>query len=212
MHPTRWWWVRHAPVYGHGGRIYGQTDHPADCGDHDVFEGLARILPSEAVILVSNLRRTQQTAAAILAKMDGVSLTPRVVPELAEQHFGVWQGMTHDQVHRLRQAEAHRFWLAPAHERPDGGESFVEVMARVRDAIERLSAEYDGRDVIAVAHGGSIRAALALALNLDPEAALRFSIDNCSVTRLDRFRLENEGRESVLWRVTMVNQAPGPPG
>jgi alpha-ribazole phosphatase len=29
-----------------------------------------------------------------------------------------------------------------------------------------------GRDVIAVAHGGTIRAALGLALGLDPEASL----------------------------------------
>ena len=33
---------------------------------------------------------------------------------------------------------------------------------------------------------GAIRAALALALDLDPEAALAFTIENCSITRIDR--------------------------
>jgi len=35
-------------------------------------------------------------------------------------------------------------------------------------------------------YGGTIRAALALALDLHPEAALAFTIENCSITRVDR--------------------------
>jgi alpha-ribazole phosphatase len=47
-------------------------------------------------------------------------------------------------------------------------------------------------------HSGTIRAALAIALDLDPDAALRFVIDPLSVTRIDR--LESG------WRVVAVNQ------
>ena len=36
-----------------------------------------------------------------------------------------------------------------------------------------------------VAHGGTIRAALALAMAVEPEAGLVFATDNCSITRLD---------------------------
>ena len=38
---TRWWWIRHAPVVGHGGRIYGQDDHDCDCSDTETFRRLA---------------------------------------------------------------------------------------------------------------------------------------------------------------------------
>ena len=63
---TRWWWIRHAPVPD-GGRIYGQSDLDCDCGDVEIFRILARELPRGAVWVTSNLARTRQTAAAILA-------------------------------------------------------------------------------------------------------------------------------------------------
>jgi broad specificity phosphatase PhoE len=67
---TRWWWVRHAPVPD-GGFIYGQRDLDCDCGDAEVFAILARELPPDAVWLTSNLVRTRQTAAAIIAAAAG---------------------------------------------------------------------------------------------------------------------------------------------
>ncbi len=53
-------------------------------------------------------------------------------------------------------------------------------------------------DVVVVAHSGTIRAALAIALALAPEHALRFAIDPLSLTRIDR--LPNG------WRVVCVNR------
>ncbi len=46
---TRWWWIRHAPVIGHGGRIYGQEDYPADLSDTATLAALAVLLPAEPV-------------------------------------------------------------------------------------------------------------------------------------------------------------------
>ena len=67
---TRWWWIRHAPVPD-GGRIYGQSDLDCDCTDAEIFATLARELPRDAVWVTSNLARTHQTAAAIVAAADG---------------------------------------------------------------------------------------------------------------------------------------------
>ena len=64
---TRWWWVRHAPVVDHDGKIYGQGDVGCDTSDSRSFEGLAGKIPAGAVWVTSNLRRTAQTASAILA-------------------------------------------------------------------------------------------------------------------------------------------------
>ena len=76
--------------------------------------------------------------------------------------------------------------------------------ARVRAAVERLTEEFRGRDIVAVAHGGSIRAALAVALALDPQAVLAFAVENCSVTRLDHL----DGPSGSGWRIGTVNQQP----
>ena len=204
---TRFWWVRHAPV-AHGGRIYGQTDLSCDCSDTALFTRLAEKLPRKATWVTSNLRRTHETAAAIIhAGLPGPQQIPGPgaigLPELAEQHFGEWQGLTYEELQDSRAGDFHRFWHAPAHEVPPGGESFVAVIDRVSRAIHRLIETQSGGDIIAVAHGGTIRAALALALDLDPEAALAFTIENCSITRIDRIDGPGMGHG---WRVVRVNQ------
>lgn len=81
-------------------------------------------------------------------------------------------------------------------------------MERVSRAIRRLNDEHETRDIIAVTHGGTIRAALAEALDLTPEAALAFSIDNLSLTRIERFDGPGVGHG---WRVVTVNQRPSEP-
>jgi alpha-ribazole phosphatase len=206
---TCFWWVRHAPV-AHEGRIYGQTDLSCDCSDAAVFAGLAGHLPSDAVWATSELRRTHETAAAIVrAGLPGPQPIPGpgalVIADLAEQNFGEWQGLTYDELGQSRNGDFHRFWHAPAHETPPGGESFLAVLERVRRAIDRLVETCAGRNIIAVAHGGTIRAALGLALGLDPEAALAFSIDNCSLTRIDHINGPGMGHG---WRVVTVNRPP----
>jgi alpha-ribazole phosphatase len=207
---TRWWWVRHAPVTVNEGRCYGQTDHPADCSNEAAFAGLARRLPKGAVWVTSTLKRTHMTAAGIVrAGLPGPDPIPGpgvvVEPDLAEQHFGEWQGHTYAELAQRNGNAWPRFWMAPAHEAPPGGESFVSLLARAQPAILRLSAAYAGRDIIAVTHGGTIRAALALALGLAPETALALSIDNLSLTRIEHFP---DASASHAWRVTAVNHPP----
>lgn len=197
---TRWWWIRHAPVTAHGGNIYGQTDVPADCSNRAIFEALAKVLPEEAVWIASHLRRTHQTAEAI-RDAGGPFAELVVAHAFAEQHFGEWQGQDRKYIFETYGAD-HGFWLAPAHHAPPGGESFVEVMERVAAQIERFNQDYAGRDIVAFAHGGTIRAALGHALGLPPERSIGFVIDNCSLTRLDHIATEDGG----VWRVAGVNE------
>ena len=86
------------------------------------------------------------------------------------------------------------FWKSPAGNRPPGGESFVDQIARATPALRHLPAG----DVVLVVHSGTIRAVLAIALDLAPDSALRFVIDPLSLTRIDRLQ---DG-----WRVVAVNQ------
>jgi alpha-ribazole phosphatase len=199
---TRWWWVRHAPVREDGGCIYGQKDIGCDTSDRAVFDAVAKILPRDAVWFASNLKRTHQTAEAIWAAgFPKPSAMPHL-PALAEQHLGEWQGMNRAGFLASRPAGSN--WFAPIDEPAPGGESFMDLYNRVRGAIERINLEHAGRTIIAVAHGGTIKAAVGLALGNQPEKGLAFDIDNCSVTRLDH--LANSGHSS--WRLPMVNQQP----
>ncbi|SEP25564.1 Broad specificity phosphatase PhoE [Methylobacterium sp. ap11] len=205
---TRWWWVRHAPVRGDGGRIYGGADIACDCSDAHVFSALAPVLPRGAVWVASHLGRTRQTAEALWQAgdftVDGSGPRLTALPALAEQNLGAWQGQDRVQFFADRQPLAASYWFAPAEECPPGGESFSDLSARVGGAIAELTAEHSGRDIVAVAHGGTIRAAIALALNLPPQGGLAFAIENCSLTLLDHY----DGPDGAGWRVGMVNAQP----
>ncbi|MEQ8355613.1 MAG: histidine phosphatase family protein [Kiloniellaceae bacterium] len=208
MTTTSWWWVRHAPVTGHDGRIYGCQDVPCDCGDEAVFRGLADELPDSAVWVVTQLSRTRATAAAIARHHRAAPADFEVDIRLAEQDFGEWQGLTHAELAAQRSDAWHHFWLAPAEEVPPGGESFNAVSARVAEAVDDLTRRYAGRNIVCVSHGGPIRAALGHALGLTPEQALAFSVDNCALTRLDHFAAQNAPEEKRLggtWRIALVN-------
>ena len=199
---TRWWWVRHAPVREDGGRIYGQKDLGCDTSDRLVFEAVGKILPRNAIWFSSNLKRTHQTADAIWAAGFPKPATMSQEMALAEQHLGEWQGMDRAAFLASRPAGSH--WFAAIDEPAPGGESFMDLYNRVRGAIERIGGEHAGRDIVAVAHGGTIKAAIALALGGLPDKGLAFDIDNCSVTRLDHIA----SADHTNWRLPFVNQQP----
>jgi len=193
---TRWWWIRHAPAIDPEGRLYGQRDVDCDCSDAAAFAGLARALPPDAVWVATPLQRTIKTAAAIRAA--GIDAPePILEPRLMEQNFGDWQGQKRSEIVR------HHLWIAAPDATPPGGENFVDVMARVRASIEHLSLTHRGRDIVVVAHGGTIRSALGMALNLAPEQALAFSTDNLALTIIERFSEPLRGHD---WRVVAVNR------
>ncbi len=186
---TRWWWVRHAPVTGPS--MLHAPDAPADLDDERRIRRLRRILPIQAVWVTSDMRRAWQTAAVL---SDGPVTR---IPDLAEQDFGAWTGELHDDLWTGGDTEYRQFWEAPADATPPAGESFVAMCLRVAATVERLTDLHHGQDVVAVAHAGTVRAALALALGLAPERALQFVIEPWSVTRIDRV--------ASSWRVSRVN-------
>ena len=199
---TRCWWVRHAPVTSTDGRIYGNTDPPANVEDPPTYAALARILPADGALVTSHLQRTLQTAEAI--RTAGLDLPEPILEEdFAEQNFGEWQGRKREDVYAELDPK-HLFWLAPARTRAPGGESFVDLMTRTGAVIGRLTKQHAGRDIISIGHGGVIRAAIGHALRLDPEIALACQIDNCSVTRLDHFGPTDSHPEGA-WALFHVN-------
>ena len=199
---TRWWWVRHAPVREDNGCIYGQKDLGCDTSDRVVFDAVGKILPRNAAWYASTLKRTHQTADAIFAAGFPRPASMPHIKEFAEQHLGEWQGMNRAAFLASRPAGSH--WFAAIDEAAPGGESFMDLYNRTCGAIDRINAEQAGRDVIVVAHGGTIKSAVGLALGGLPEKGLVFDIDNCSVTRLDH--IASDGHHG--WRLPMVNQQP----
>ena len=199
---TRWWWIRHAPGRSDGGNIYGQEDIDCDTGDVEVFEAVAKMLPRDAVWYSSNLKRTHQTAEAIWAAGFPKPANMTQERDFAEQHLGRWQGMNRAAL--LASQPPGRSWFAAVNEPAPGGERFMDLYPRVCRPLVRITAAEAGRNIIAVGHGGVIRAAVGLALGGQPDRGLSFDVDNVSVTRLDHIA----GVGLSTWRLPMVNQQP----
>ncbi|PDT90939.1 alpha-ribazole phosphatase [Bradyrhizobium sp. Y36] len=180
------WLIRHAPVAGVAGTIHA-SDAPADLSDHAQLDALRRRLPRNAASYASPSRRTVETACAL-------GLDPELVGEFREQDFGDWTGHRHDALAATGGEAYAQFWNDPAGGRPPGGESFADQVVRVRVGLSRIEAG----SATPVVHSGTIRAILCIALDLTPQAALRFVIDPLSLTRVDRL--------ASGWRVVSVNQ------
>ena len=205
MPATGFWLIRHALVEENARAIlYGVMDvelcETTLLEQGPMYRSLAQRLPRPARWKVSPLLRTRRTAQAIFAA--GYPRTNlEVEPDLTEQALGDWQGLPHAELPARLTLPKHAFWPLGGHERPPGGESMQEVIARVGPVLERLARTHAGEDVVAVSHGGTIRAAVAHALRIGPDSALHLAIQNLSLTRLER---HPEG-----WRVVCVNELPG---
>lgn len=199
---TEFWWVRHAPVTGHDGRRYGALDVDCDVSDEASFQGLARLLPKKGALVSSGLLRARKTAERI-AEERFQPTSHESEPGVAEQDFGTLQGMTHGAVRQaVRAAGAdHPHWVVAPDYTPPGGESFRAVLERVKEAVTKLLRRHAGGHLVVVAHGGSIRAACAMAEGWDVERALALRIPNLSVTRI----LAAEGPR---WEVAWAGRGP----
>jgi broad specificity phosphatase PhoE len=199
---TRFWLIRHALVDPEARKfLYGTEDVGIDedtmLAQAGACAALGRRLPRPAIWLVTPLTRTLRTAQAIFAA--GYPEAPLTLePGLIEQSFGTLQGTPGAQLAEKLRLPAHEFWPISHAERPEGGESFEDVIQRVGEVIEGLTEAHPGADIVAVCHGGVIRAAMAHVLKLGGEQALRLTVGNISLTRLER--------RGAAWRVVSANE------
>jgi len=205
MAETRFWLIRHAIVDENArAMLYGVMDVPlcetSLLEQAPMYRALATRLPRPAAWKVTPLSRTRRTAEAIFDAGYPRAET-QVEPDLIEQSLGQWQGLPHAELPARLTLPKHAFWPLAGHERPPGGETLAEVIQRVGNALEELAIAHPDEDVVVVSHGGAIRAAVAHCLGIGPDNALHLSVQNLSLTRIERLP---EG-----WRVVCVNELPG---
>lgn len=164
-------------------RFQGHADPPLnDLGRQQAAE-LAEALAGEelAAVYSSPLRRALETAQVIAAE-HGLDAVP--VEALREVDVGSWQGLTRDEIEQRFPEQFHR-WLDYGQGWEDG-ETYEEMGKRAIAALKELAASNDGNRIVAMTHGGPIRAALARAAGISHTEARRHGpmIGNCFVARL----------------------------
>jgi broad specificity phosphatase PhoE len=163
-------------------RFQGHADPPLNELGRQQAAELAEALAQErlAAVYSSPLRRALETAQ-VVAGRHGLEALP--VEGLREVDVGSWQALTRDEVER-RFPEQFRRWLDYGRGWDDG-ESYEEMGERVLAALDELVARHNGERIVAVTHGGPIRAALARAEGISHSEARRHGplLGNCFVAR-----------------------------
>lgn len=143
-------------------------------------EALARRLAGEdlAAVYASPLARTLETAAPIA---EAAGLAPVADEDLLEIDFGVWTGKPFDALGR--DPEWPVWNSARSLARPPGGESMLEVQARLKRWLDRVRARHPDGRIAAVTHSDVIKAlaAHALGFSLDQHGRLEVSPASVSV-------------------------------
>jgi probable phosphoglycerate mutase len=164
MPPSDIYLVRHAESeWNAAGRWQGQADPPLSPRGIEQAARLARHFPAVPVshVLASDLQRARQTATPFAARF-GVEL--EIDLDLREIDVGSWSGMTRAQIIEADPDALDRYMRGDVGWQ--GGESFEAHELRAARAVARLEAIATDDVVVAVTHGGTIRALLRTLLGL----------------------------------------------
>jgi len=193
--------IRHGETEGAETKRYkGHIDVPLSANGIKQMEQLAEYLNRSYKsctadsgflneVYCSDLSRAVKSAE-IIAGPHG--LKPIIMPELRERNFGLWEGMSFDEI-REKWPDTFNAWAAnPLEFRPMGGESTVEVKDRALRAFEKILNQsrdnppsppfrkggMGGFDNIAIiAHGGINRVILCELLGIPLENIFRVEQD-----------------------------------
>ena len=144
--------VRHGESQGNRERVFGISPATLPLTElgyrqaREVAYQIAALFQPERVV-ASPYLRARETARVIAGILQ---LQLEVEPQLHERDVGVLQGQSYDALHAAPGYNAQ----APWQWKPEGGESYVEVKARVAPILDRLANEYASRQVVIVSHGG----------------------------------------------------------
>ena len=172
--PARLWLVRHGQSQGNVARDAAQEarEHVIDLDWRDVDVPLSDLGHSQAeaagrwfaslpeaerpeILLSSPYVRARQTAEAICTAggLAGGSKPTILDERLREREFGIFDGLTsHGIRDRYPNEAAHRAKMGKFYHRPPGGESWADVILRLRSALNSLIIQHEGRRVLIVCH------------------------------------------------------------
>jgi broad specificity phosphatase PhoE len=141
------------------------------------------------VVLHSPYRRAAQTARVVMDRIaaDDLQLSVQVDERLREKEFGILDRLTtHGIAHKYPELYEQRQHVGKFYFRPPGGESWCDVILRLRSVLDTLTREYCRERVLIVGHQVIVNCFRYLFERLDESAILEADragdVPNCSVT------------------------------
>jgi len=153
--------LRHGELEG-GVKYRGTVDDPLTEAGRFAMDGVWTKLQGKVdLIVASPLTRCAEPAKewATQAGIDCL-IDERVV----EMRYGAWEGKTSTEIRAEFPGMLERWRADPTGQRPPGGESPEELRARLTDWWQEARELHEGKRMLVVAHSGSLRMLLAIAL------------------------------------------------
>ncbi len=173
--------IRHTSLQVASGICYGQSDI-------DVAASFAQELATLKAALIdtkfdaiytSPLQRCTKLANGLAGTLNMGDTQEDA--RLKELHFGDWEMQAWDDIPReIFDAWAHNY----AEISPPNGETFSQLQQRGLSFLDDMREQHASGNIVAVTHGGMIRALVAHALDMPLKKLFRMSIDYGSVTQL----------------------------
>ncbi len=193
---TRVCFVRHGETdWNVDKRIQGHTDIPLNATGR--AQALAMAFSAAHArfdaLYSSDLVRALDTAQA-LAQREALEI--RLLPDLRERNFGIFQGLTAAEG-EARHPQAYVHYLARDLDYDfETGESLRQFAARVERAVHWLMQHHAGQTVAAVTHGGVLDVLYRRATGRPLHTPRDFAIPNCS---LNWFHFDAHGWHLQSW-------------
>jgi len=234
--PEALWLVRHGQSQGNVARDLADEagHHEIDINVRDVDVPLSELgrrqaeatgrwfaaLPSDErpdVMLSSPYVRARQTAEAICGPSGLGGVTLVIDERLREREFGIFDRLTTVGIrNKFPEEAAHRAMLGKFYHRPPGGESWADVILRLRSALNTINLHYSDRRVLIVCHQVVVLCMRYILEGLTEQDILRIDkqseVLNCGIVRYD-FEDNSEGLcipKLAIWNQGVPLQTQGP--
>lgn len=180
--------VRHGQSEGNVARVWtsARGGFPLTELGHVQARAAGESLRGRDVVAVygSPLVRAQQTAAEIGAVL---GLPSEVLEGVEELHVGIHEGVHDDHVGPVAAEVFGAWWrdndLSGGFE---GGETGVEIAARMRSALDLVADKHPGETAVVVSHGGAMAVGVVALCSLDAAYVATHLLKNCDVVELER--------------------------
>jgi broad specificity phosphatase PhoE len=216
--PARLWLVRHGQSQGNVARDAADlaglpmididirdVDVPLSALGHRQAEATGRYFASlprderPEMILSSPYLRARQTAEAICkaGALAGGPARTIIDERLREREFGIFDRLTGVGIRQKYPEESeHRSRLGKFYHRPPGGESWADVILRLRSALNTINLHYCNRRVLVVCHQVVVLCMRYILEELDEGQILAIDkqaeVLNCGICAYD-FKAEADG-------------------
>ena len=187
-------------------RIQGHLDVPLDDTGRWQAERLAAALADAGVqaIYSSDLQRAAHTADALARR---IGLPVHHDARLRERCFGVFEGVTHDDIALRWPVEAGRWRRRDPDFGPEGGETLASFYDRSIGIVSQIAARHPGQVLAVFAHGGLLDALYRAATHQSLQAQRSWLMGNA---RINRLLYTGAGLSLIGWNDDGHLQGPPP--